>query len=441
MWRMPAADTGRSGGEHAPRIVGGEVVVEGSYRWVTKITRLGGTATTCTGSLIAERWVLTAAHCILNNRNNGYKSATPASNTEVIYGCLDTEDASCRRVGAVAYVAHPCYTPSTDQDHDDIALIHLSSAVEGMEGNFAMVNGLNGSVTIEDGDDVILAGYGATVASGWGASSPELLQVLVPKVSKSSCIEKNPSARSKGYIDFDNVICTGGGTGKDSCNGDSGGPAIVMSGSTPWLVGSLSIGSELPIHDADCGAPGRVAVYTAVRTRKICEARQPHRQRSRQLQNRAERGDRRNRVESGRLVRGNPRTRPAALCWRPVTLNPGTTHQVHRYSNWIHAVINGVAFCCEQCPCTGPPGISRPQQNTPSPPVGTTKLATTHETTPPPPTTKLATTHQTTPPPPVSTPDPDPSKWPSPECEKRLIICFGSCRREQVQPLPPGYAH
>jgi secreted trypsin-like serine protease len=209
----------RSGDQR--RIVGGTEAT-GAYEFVTKITKLGGHATTCTGSLIAERWMLTAAHCILNAFNNGYRPAIPASNTEVVYGCLDTTAAACKRVGAVAYMAHPCYTPSDDQDHDDIALIKLSSPVEGMEGKFALVNGLNGSVTVADGSDVILAGYGATAASGWGPSSAKLLEVVVPKVTKTQCVQKNPFAVSRGYIDFDNVICTGGGSGKDSCNGDSG---------------------------------------------------------------------------------------------------------------------------------------------------------------------------------------------------------------------------
>jgi len=32
-------------------------------------------------------------------------------------------------VQQVRYIAHPCYTPSNDQDHDDIALIQLSEPV------------------------------------------------------------------------------------------------------------------------------------------------------------------------------------------------------------------------------------------------------------------------------------------------------------------------
>ena len=282
------------------RIVGGHPAT-GTYRWVAKLEKLGGQWTGCVGNLISERWIVTAAHCILNGQNTGYKSAATPGNSKIKYGCLNTDSASCKTVDAVRYVAHPCYTPSDDQDHDDIALIELRAPVEGMAGQFARVNGLNGSISIGDGEDVILAGFGATQPNG-GNEAIDLMQVTVPKRPTSICQQQNPSAVRNQYVNYDNVICTGGSSGKDSCNGDSGGPAIVMRDGTPWLVGVLSVGSELPDNDQNCGAQGRVAVYTSV----------------------------------------------------------------EKYSNWIYAVINNMYFCCRECPviatrkppylsCPGPP--------------------------------------------------------------------------------------
>jgi secreted trypsin-like serine protease len=316
-------DGSRDGGR---RITGGEKAT-GTYRWVAKLETLGGVWAGCVGNLISERWIVTAAHCILNDQNTGYKSAATPGNSKIKYGCLNTESASCKIVDAVRYIAHPCFTPSDDQNHDDIALIELRAPVEGMAGQFAWVNGLNGSISIGDGQDVILAGFGATTnedyciskCAEWGmiskvaqmnnvtqvampvgcdcvpepgrtALSKYLMQITVPKRPTSMCEHMNPWQVSKQYVNYNNVICTGGSRGKDSCYGDGGGPAIVMRDARPWLVGVLSTGSELPEANQSCGAEGRVAAYTAV----------------------------------------------------------------EKYSNWIYAVINNKDFCCRECPVIGP---------------------------------------------------------------------------------------
>ena len=198
------------------RIVGGSPA-SGDYLWATLISKLGGRPTTCTGSLISNRWMVTAAHCLLTQDNSGYETAGP-DKTTIQFGCVDL--AHCQTVDATRYVPHPCYTPSNDQDHDDIALVELAQPVQGID--FALVNGLNGSVSIRDGADVVLAGFGTQQASGRGPRASHLMEVQVQTVSKHVCKDANPYAAYKKYIDFDHVLCTGGMVGKDSCNGDSG---------------------------------------------------------------------------------------------------------------------------------------------------------------------------------------------------------------------------
>ena len=81
----------------------------------------------------------------------------------------------------------------------------------------------------------------------------DLMQVTVPKRSKKICEIQNPYSNYMELINFDLVICTGGDSGKDSCSGDSGGPAIVVRDGRPCLVGVLSIASELPASGPACG--------------------------------------------------------------------------------------------------------------------------------------------------------------------------------------------
>jgi len=270
------------------RIVGGTKAT-GNYKWATMITKIGGASILCTGSIISNRWMVTAAHCILNSQNTGYRN--PGSGTEITYGCLDINDGtSCKRVGATRYVAHPCYTPSNDQDHDDVALIELSPPLTDFpQSSYALVNGLNGSVgDLLEHSPLYLAGFGATMPDGSFRAS-ELQEVKVQTVSKEKCIEANPYSHSLNYINFDHVVCTGGVAGKDSCNGDSGGPAIFLKGSEPWLVGVLSKGSQKPTHTANCAVEGRFGMYTLL----------------------------------------------------------------HLYSAWIYATMHGEAYTCDRCPCTG----------------------------------------------------------------------------------------
>ena len=264
---VPASTRGAGEYGDGRRIVGGsdasstEVPI---YYWTTLIDKLGGSWTLCTGELISPTWMLTAGHCILNFNNDGYRSAGPGS-TRIVYGCHNLKDtSSCKVMGAKRYVAHPCYTPSTDQDHDDIALIELENPVQGMEGKFALVDGLNGSLpSIEAGKVVYLAGFGATRGNGAVVAST-LQEVEVTAVSTADCEKQNPYSRDKKYINFEHIICTGGTAGKDSCNGDSGGPAIVVEDGQPWLVGILSKGSQLPSFSADCAVEGRYGMYTRV---------------------------------------------------------------------------------------------------------------------------------------------------------------------------------
>ena len=67
-------------------------------------------------------------------------------------------------------------------------LSHTILSQLGMDGQFAWVNGLNGSITetIGDDDDVILAGFGATYQNGGGATK-DLMEVAVPTRPKYIC--------------------------------------------------------------------------------------------------------------------------------------------------------------------------------------------------------------------------------------------------------------
>ena len=77
------------------RIVGGKEAT-GDYQWVTLVQKIGGSSITCAGELIADTWMVTAAHCLLNSYNTGYRVVGPG-NTEIIYGCIDLTSSACKK--------------------------------------------------------------------------------------------------------------------------------------------------------------------------------------------------------------------------------------------------------------------------------------------------------------------------------------------------------
>uniref|UniRef100_A0A7S0QEA8 Peptidase S1 domain-containing protein n=1 Tax=Cryptomonas curvata TaxID=233186 RepID=A0A7S0QEA8_9CRYP len=247
------------------RIIGGVVASASDFPWTVYIKRIGGRGITCTGELISKRWIVTAAHCLLNDNDSGYRSPYPLGNTQVTLGCSDLSQGTCRTYTVKTHVAHPCYTPSVDQDHDDIAMLELVDDAHISFADMALVDGINGTAPTAVGSSVTLAGYG-TVSNTNLVHSQFLMRVDVGIVSQGACEQQNPYSLHMHYIDFQHVICTGGTAGKDSCLGDSGGPAIARDSSgRTWLVGVLSKGSELPSYTDWCAVEGRYGMYTRIR--------------------------------------------------------------------------------------------------------------------------------------------------------------------------------
>jgi len=249
-------------GEAAIRIIGGEKA-KNTIPWAVRITHVGGRETTCTGTIIGTRWVVTAAHCLLNDKFTGYMSA---QGTKIVYACHDLDSSACLTAEAVSISVHPCYTPSRkNEDHDDIAVLEMNSDLNIPP---VLVDGWDhGLVPLSPGQNVTLAGFGITANSrkGRGPGSRDLMRVTVPLATQAACEAANPWARQQGFIDFEDVWCTAAKEGKDSCDGDSGGPAIVFHDDRPYLIGVLSIGSEKPTNTFKCAVDGRYGVYTKVR--------------------------------------------------------------------------------------------------------------------------------------------------------------------------------
>lgn len=192
----------------------------------------------CGGSLIAPQWILTAAHCAVDD--NGFALAPSYFRVGMGLHSLSAGGGTIYTVTEVH--VHPSF--NNDTLNNDFALLKLSTPASQSPVllNFSSTSlvGLNATVT----------GWGTT-RSGASSGSDVLLQVTVPIVSNAVC--------SPAYPDLtNNMLCAGfSAGGKDSCEGDSGGPLFIENGSTVTQVGVVSFGNG-------CGLANNYGVYSRV---------------------------------------------------------------------------------------------------------------------------------------------------------------------------------
>ena len=98
------------------------------------------------------------------------------------------------------------------------------------------------------------AGWGKTE---WGEASSLKLSVDLPGVDRASC-NKRYNGNTKNMVFRETQICAGGVKGKDSCNGDSGGPLIRDENLYWYQTGIFSF------EPSKCGLDRVPFVYTNV---------------------------------------------------------------------------------------------------------------------------------------------------------------------------------
>lgn len=198
----------------------------------------------CGGSLIKDRYVLTAAHCVEDLEKEGL---------DVIVGINNLNNSANEgsRVSVKSVFVHPYYNSSTLDN--DVAVLELEQAVS---SNTAVPVTLAASDTRQataDGTSLKVAGWGSTTPEYGDHTTPSILQeVTVPLVNQTTC-----SQTMNGVEDSMTAPSFCAGTtneGFDSCRGDSGGPLIVEN--TGVQLGLVSWGNTR------CGEQDSYGVYT-----------------------------------------------------------------------------------------------------------------------------------------------------------------------------------
>ena len=247
------------------RIVGGSTTTAANHPWqaalVVNDAKFAGSDFArffCGGSLLTQRIVITAAHCVVGT------DPDPADNTnldpddvDVIVGRTTLSGAGGDELGAQAVFFSSAYSPTTKRN--DFAFIVLSAPATQPRIDIADRNDV---AAWQPGAPTRVSGYGAT--SQGGSTSDTLKVATVPIIRDSTCA--SPAVYASIFAS-DVMICAGvlaGGT--DSCQGDSGGPLQTAAGPpSTRLVGVVSFG-------AGCAQANSPGVYARVAQNPLCTA-------------------------------------------------------------------------------------------------------------------------------------------------------------------------
>ncbi|XP_052901895.1 CLIP domain-containing serine protease B4-like [Anopheles moucheti] len=248
------------GVQMSDRVYGGQATKINEFPWTALIQyrkQDGSFRYRCGGSLINERYVVTAAHCVkltgsvwkVHRVRLGEWDLSTANDCQNDFCSSAPIDMEIEKI-----VYHSNYVLKDNEISNDIALIRFTQSVKYSETVRSICLPL--SESLRDRNHVGKPSF----AAGWGktetATASEVKMMVELNVTNWQECER--IYQEKGDSLKTTHMCAGGVRGKDTCSGDSGGPLMRQIAGAWYLIGVVSYGPT------KCGTDGVPGVYTNV---------------------------------------------------------------------------------------------------------------------------------------------------------------------------------
>ncbi|XP_076646900.1 coagulation factor VII [Halictus rubicundus] len=218
----------------------------------------------CGGTIIHERLIITAAHCVYDDvarrKDDPWKYFIATGNIYRDYNS-SFHDSSKVVKNAVKNIYVSCdYSGVFGTYKADIAILEVTEPF--------VFSALLQPICLDYSNIVLehdmvgrVAGFGRTAV---GASSYILQTITVPYISNTKCKEASNTFETENYITYDK-FCAGYTNGSSVCDGDSGGGLIFKFGPLWYLKGivSVSLGTVVVGGSTRCDS-STYSLYTSV---------------------------------------------------------------------------------------------------------------------------------------------------------------------------------
>ncbi|MAZ17799.1 serine protease [Oricola sp.] len=277
--------------EERSRVLNGKIAADGAWPWQVALMRVDVErdllSQFCGGSMIQNDWVLTAAHCVVEQRQDGYYIIDPAK-TRIMVGTNRISNEG-DFVEVQQIIVNENYDPNGFDN--DIALIKLARVPNANFKTITIPTGEYADILEKPNTETIVTGWGRTEA---GTPSRELREGRIEIIDRNICnaaLLAGPMKAAAGYFQqaadalalsgndantlwdemldrvpvplTENMICSGTPEGpRGACDGDSGGPLVIGVGEGKYIQAGIVSWGLASTDGVGCNRDAKFSAYT-----------------------------------------------------------------------------------------------------------------------------------------------------------------------------------